>query len=145
MGENEPNICLGLLGLPALLKLCPDPSCSLTYLEFSLLSGPQFLHLNCVFLTLLEDLLAAQAQRDIAGLCAQHWGLVVTIPASTSPSCSAYPGQRGTVKYPQWGIQQSTQDALGMLELGCCSLSPQDFPSVSISCLKKFPSDLWLS
>jgi hypothetical protein len=53
MGGNQPNTCLGLLGLLALIKLGLDPEYSLTCLDkFSLLSEPQFPHLNCAFLTL---------------------------------------------------------------------------------------------
>lgn len=118
MGENQPNTCLGPLGLPALIKLGLDPGGSLTCLGvlsplWASVSPPQL----CVPDSELEDLLADQAWRGIAGVCAQHWGIMVAISTSTIPS--------------------HTQDALGMLELGCCSLSPQGFPSISVSLLNK--------
>lgn len=140
MGENQPNTCLGLLGLPALIKLGLDPGCSLTCLgvlrpPWASVSPPQL----CVPDTELEDLLADQAWRGIAGICAQHCRLTVAAPSSTIPSLLCIPRAEGTVKYPQWGVQPSTQDALGMLELGCRSLSPHGFPPISVSSLKKCP------
>lgn len=140
MGENQPNTCLGLLGLPALIKLGLDPGCSLTCLgvlppPWASVSLPQL----CVPDTGLEDLLAEQTRRVVAGICTQHCRLTVAVPSATIPSLLCIPRAEGTVRYPQWDVQPSTQDALGMLELGCCSLSPHGFPSISVSSLKKSP------